>query len=136
MESTNVETLRREFLTPTARAKRLLQIMAQEPVKMKRYEAQNLRRAIFGPGGLRDVPQTRARQVFRLPNSDDVLILDYAKPSRRFGEPSWVTGRVERSALRIVLRPRLRLDRLVSPWFPALLRTLRISRRGGLTHAA
>jgi hypothetical protein len=136
MESTNVETLRRAFMQPTDRAKRLLHIMAQEPVKMKRYEAQNLRRAIFGPVGLRSVPRGRARQVFRLPNCDDVLVLDYAKPSSRFGEPSWVTGRVERSALRIVLRPRLRLDRLVSPWFPALLRMLRISRRGGLTHAA
>lgn len=136
MESTNLHTLQREFMTPTARAKRLLQIMAQEPVKMKRYEAQNLRRAIFGPVGLRNVPRGQGRQVFRLPDSDDVLVLDYAKPSTRFGQPSWVTGRVERRALRIVLRPRLRLDRLIRPWFPALLRTLRISRRGGLTHAA
>jgi hypothetical protein len=113
----------------------LLEEMAKRPVKLTRTEAKDLCRAIFGAAGPRDVPPGKGRRIFRLPNGDDLLVLDYAKRAPRF-EPSWVKCRVRCGAWRMPLRPMLRRHRFISACFQPTLRLLRIVRGGGLRHAA
>jgi hypothetical protein len=108
-------------------AEDLLDEMAERPVEITRTETKELLRVVFGAVGLRDLPTGRGRVIHRLPNGDDVLVLDYAERARRF-EPCWVTGRVHRGAVQIVLPSEGLGSRL--------LRALRISTGGGLSHAA
>jgi hypothetical protein len=108
----------------------VLHEMNEGPVEITRTHAKDLCREIFGPPALRDLPPGKGRKIFRLPNSYDALILDYDKRAPLF-EPSWVTGRVHRDALRTVLRPGLRLELFLSDWLGPILRLLRIGGRGG-----
>ena len=112
-------------------AANLLEDMAERRVEITRTQAKRLCRAVFGAAGLRDLPTGRGRVIRRLPNGKDALVLDYAGRSRRF-EPCWVTGRVHRGAVRIVL-PR---EGLGSRLLRAIPRALRISTRRGLSRAA
>jgi hypothetical protein len=62
-------------------AEELLDELAEgEPVKIKRWQARDFRRALFGPEGLRDVPRGKGTRTFRLPNGD-TLRFEY--------EPKW-----------------------------------------------
>jgi hypothetical protein len=115
MANTNTTSMQVELKILREWACDLLDEMAQGPVEIKRRQAQYLRREIFGAAGSRKVPKRRGRMVFRLPNSDDVLVLDYAEPAPRF-QPSWVSGRVYRGAVRVVLPP------TASPWVQSILR--------------
>jgi hypothetical protein len=80
----------------------LLAEMAEGPVKIQRFEARNLRRAIFGSVGLNDRPSGAGRMRLTMPDGG-MLILDYEAPRGRYydyeeerfrGHPSWVTGHV------------------------------------------
>src|SRR5690349_2904419 len=108
--------MRVEFKTLSPWARKLLDEADEMAVKITRTQAKTFCRAILGPVNLRDLPSGKGRRVFRLPNSNDALILDYAKRAPRF-KPSWVRAQVRRGALRIVLRPALRLELLVTGWF-------------------
>jgi hypothetical protein len=56
---------------PPPWARELLDELAEgEPVRMKRWEARNFRRALFGPEGLRDVPRGKGTRTFRLPSGE------------------------------------------------------------------
>jgi hypothetical protein len=111
-------------------AEDLLDEMAERRVEITRTQTKKLWRAVFGASGLRDLPTGRGRVAHPLPNSDDVLVLDFAARSRPF-EPCWVRGRVHRGAVRIVL-----------PWWEQLKSRLlwavppRINTRRGLSRAA
>jgi hypothetical protein len=80
----------------------LLDKMADQPVQITRTEAKELWRAMFGAAGLRDLPKDRGQVIRRLPNSDDMLVLNFTERSQPF-QPCWVEGRVHRGAVRIVL---------------------------------
>jgi len=108
-------------------AEGLLDEMADRRVEITRTQTKKLWRAVFGAAGLRDLPTGAGRVIRRLPNGIDALVLDYADRARRF-EPCWVTGRVHRGAVQIVLPSEGLGSRL--------LRALRISTRRGLSHAA
>src|SRR5215475_9806842 len=94
----------------------LLDHMAQAPVYLTRTKTKNLCREMFGSAVLRNLPRGKGRRIFSVPNSNDLLVLDYAQPAPRF-EPSWVKARVHRGAFRTTLRPGLRLELLVASWF-------------------
>src|SRR5215472_4659363 len=85
-------------------AENLLEDMAEQRVEITRTQAKTLWRWLFGTAGLRDLPTGGGRVIRRLPNGNDALVLDFAERSRLF-EPSWVSGRVHRGAVRIVLQP-------------------------------
>jgi hypothetical protein len=135
LNANTISLAQRKFNTLPNWVQNLLDEMAQRPVKITRTETKDLCRAIFGAVGLRDVPPGKGRRVLRLPNSDDLLVLDYAKRAPRF-EPSWVKCCVRCGAWRMPLRPMVRLDHLVSLCLGPMLRLLRIVRGGGLRHAA
>jgi hypothetical protein len=130
MRNANVTPTQVEFKTHPFWLGDLVSEMKERQVKLTRTQAKELCRATFGPGGLRDWPRGRGQLVFRLPNTNDGLILDFGKRAPRF-QPSWVTGRVHRGALRTVLRIGLRLELLLTAWLGPILRLLRIGGRGG-----
>jgi hypothetical protein len=61
-------------------ARKLLDELADGPVRIKRCEARDLQRALFGSRGLRDVPRETGTRTFELPHGD-TLRFDY-EPTR------------------------------------------------------
>ena len=135
MARNNLTSMRGKSNTLSNRGQHLLEEIAKRPVTITRTEAKDFCRVILGSASLRDLPSGKGRRVFRLPNSDDALILDYHKRAALF-EPSWVKCRVYSGAWQPVLRPTLPLELLVSRWLEPVLRLLRISGSGGISHAA
>ena len=131
MADTNLIFMRGKSRTLPNWVQDLLEEIAARPVTITRTEAKELCRLILGSASLRNLPSGKGRRVFRLPNSDDALILDYHKRAALF-EPSWVKCRVRRGAL----RPTLRLDRRVAGYLQSMTRLLRAGKAGGLRHAA
>jgi hypothetical protein len=113
----------------------LLEAMARKPVEITRSETRGFLRMIFGPAVLCYEPQGKGQRVFRLPNTNDALVLDYAERTARF-KPSWVTARVYCGAVRVMFQPRERLDPFVGGWLQRVLRLLRIGGRADLPNAA
>jgi hypothetical protein len=117
-----------EYMTLKDWVDEVLDLMSERPVEITRAKAKYFCRVILGRAALRDLPRGKGRRIFRI-NGSDALVLDYAKPSRRF-KPSWVKGRVRRGAFRTTLRPALRLELLVTGWFGPLFRWSRIGGHG------
>jgi len=113
----------------------LLEAMARKPLEITRSEARGFLRMIFGPPALCYEPQGRGQRVFRLPNTDDALVLDYTERAARF-KPNWVTARVYCGAVCVVFQPRERLDRFAGGWLQPVLRLLGIGGRPALPHPA
>lgn len=69
----------------------------RDGVRIKRSEARNLRKALFGSVGLREVPDgPGAAMEFDLA-CGATLILEYGPRGSRFEDPSWVTLRLDDS---------------------------------------
>jgi len=109
----------------------LLAAMAKRPIEITRSEARGFLRAIFGPAGLCYEPRGTGRRVFRLPTTNDALVLDYLEPVVPF-EPSRVIARVHWKAVHIKFRPRRSLDRIARDWLQSILRLLGIGGRGAV----
>ena len=99
----------------------MLEAMARKPLEIKRSEARAFLRQIFGQAGMGYEPQGTGQRVFRLPGTNDALVLDYGEPVAPF-EPSRVIARVHWGAVRTVFLPRGRLDRVWAwlVWLAAL----------------